>query len=175
MATLGLEGQVGGPRCRGWRTEWRGPSSDVAYYQPSSQPRWFLPTFPLDTTDSANKGFSCLSGAIPGPGAPTPCCRGCRALIMETAEARDPEQRGRENWKEGRQRGEGAGQGRARAKDRNEQTVPLCASRACPCPPPLGETLLRQGPFRWHLLCLHSFITHFLMTALRTDSSPLLI
>lgn len=129
IATRGLKGQVGGPRCRGWGTEWRGPRSEVTYYQQSSQPPWFVSAFPLDSTDSANKGSSCLSGAIPGPGAPTPCCTGCGALIKETAEARDPEQRGRENRKEERQRGCRAGESLGEGQ---EQSMCRCAPGRAP-------------------------------------------
>lgn len=76
------------PRGRGRRTE-RGASwSCRTYYQPSPWLQSFVSVFPLEMTDSATKGSSCLSGAIPGPGAPTPC-RGCEALIKEAAEARD--------------------------------------------------------------------------------------
>ena len=110
----------------------------MTYYQPSSRPQRFLSTFPLDMTDSANKGSSCLSGAIPGPGAPTPCCRGCGALIKETAEAKDSGQRGWENRKEGHWR--------AGAKDRNERTVPLCAARVGPCLPPPGRPCSIKAP-----------------------------
>lgn len=114
------------------------PSSNVTY-QPSPWLWWFVSAFPLEMTDSATQGSSCLSGAIPGPGTSTPCCRGCGALIKETAEARDPGQRGWENQRPqwGRDRespersrvpcGESQGEGQ-------EQTLAGCASRACPCP-----------------------------------------
>lgn len=128
----------------------RDPSSDVTYQQ-SSRPQRFLSTFPLDMTDSANKGSSCLSGAIPGPGAPTPCCRGCGALIKETAEAQDSGQRGRENRKEGRWR--------AGAKDRNQQTVPLCASGVGPCLPPPGRPCPIKAP-SFHTSSATPFIHH---------------
>ena len=144
----------------------RGPSSDVTYYQPSSRPQRFLSAFPLDMTDSANKGSSCLSGAIPGPGAPTPCCRGCGALIKETAEAQDSGQRGRENRKEGRWR---AGRRTGTSK---------------PCPSvPLGWVpaflhLVDPAPSRplpfTPRLRLHSFITRVPMASIRADSSLVL-
>ena len=135
----------------------------MTYYQPSSRPQRFLSTFPLDMTDSANKGSSCLSGAIPGPGAPTPCCRGCGALIKETAEAKDSGQRGWENRKEGHWR---AGPRTGTSK---------------PCP----SVLLGWVPAFLHLvdpapsrplplappLQLHSFMTCVLMASIRTDSS----
>lgn len=76
-------GQHGGAFC-----------SSVTYYQLSLWLHWLVSAFPLEMTDSATKGSSCLSGAVPGLGAPTPCCRGCEALIKETAEAKDPGQRG---------------------------------------------------------------------------------
>ena len=123
----------------------------MTYYQPSSRPQRFLSTFPLDMTDSANKGSSCLSGAIPGPGAPTPCCRGCGALIKETAEAQDSGQRGRENRKEGRWR--------AGAKDRNQQTVPLCASGVGACLPAPGRPCPIKAP-SFHTSSATPFIHH---------------
>ena len=77
---------------------------------------WFVSAFPLEMTDSATKGSSCLSGAIPGPGAPTPCCKACGALIKETAETRDPGQRG-----VGEKRKEGYSEEQRRKAAREEQ------------------------------------------------------
>lgn len=136
------------PRGRGRRTE-RGASwSCRTYYQPAPWLQSFVSVFPLEMTDSATKGSSCLSGAIPGPGAPTPC-RGCEALIKEAAEARD-----RAGQEEQRQGAGGRGQrplllpGRA-----------LPGSTAAPGAPPLR---------------LPSFITWFLLAPRRTNSCPLL-
>lgn len=101
-------------------------SRNVTYYQPSAPGSGGLfSAFPMEMTESTSKGSSCLSGAIPGLGVPTPCCRGCEALIKETAEA-GPWAEGREtNSKEQRLREPGAVQGRARVRDRNKP-CPLC-------------------------------------------------
>lgn len=135
------------------------PSCSVTYYQPSPRLWWFVSAFPLQMTDSATKDSSCLSGAIPGARAPTPCCRGCGALIKETAEARDPGQRGQENQKATvRNRGRGLPE-RSRLQSRREpgqgtgtNLALFACFRASPCPPLPREVLLYQGPFGW---CLH--------------------
>lgn len=145
-------GQSGGASC-----------GSGTYYQPSPWLQWFVSVFPLEMTDSATEGSSCLSGAVPGLGAPTPCCRGCEALIKETAEARDPS-----SSRKGAVRSRG-GESRVQCKGEpgwgtGTKYAPVLLGRS-----PALLHLLKSPP-----LLLHSFFRLFLMASGSINSSPLL-
>lgn len=80
------------------------------------------------------QGLQLFIKGHPRPGAPTPRCRGCEALIKKTAEARDPSTVAERA---------GCRAGTARVRDRT-QPCPLCF-QGVPCPPPQGETWLHQS------------------------------